>query len=147
MAQVEGQGLRKLTSLAAELQHDDLSGVLARGWLSPSCSLQLPTDCRLIGPTLAGILLGACFLGWIFVEETTQGRERLKSLLTFFTNNPENATSAVIGENMTISWLLSTDSGALDLNLRTLNSMVVSGLHFFSCLLIFHLYTFFFAYV
>ena len=62
-----------------------------------------------------------------FVEETTQGRERLKSLLTFFTNNPENATSAVIGENMTISWLLSTDSGALDLNLRTLNSMVVSG--------------------
>lgn len=76
------------------------------------------------------ILLVACFLGWIFVEETAQGRERLKSLLTFFTNNPENATSAVIGENMTISWLLSTDSGALDLNLRTLNSMVVSGLHF-----------------
>lgn len=31
---------------------------------------------------------------------------------------------------MTISWLLSIDSGALDLNLRTLNSMVVSGLHF-----------------
>lgn len=75
------------------------------------------------------ILLVACFLGWIFVEETAQGRERLKSLLTLFTNNPENATSAVIGENLTISWLLSTDGGALDSNLRTLNSLVVSGLH------------------
>lgn len=37
-----------------------------------SYSLQLQT-CRLVGPH--PILLVTCFLGWIFVEETTQGRE------------------------------------------------------------------------